>query len=41
MLPEALTGIRPAQAALDAAAMAYTRAAVEKGYLRPTIKGSA
>ena len=40
VLPEALTGARSAQAALDAAAMAYTRAATDKGYLRPAVRGS-
>ena len=40
VLPEALTGIRSAQAALDDAAMAYTRAATDKGYLRPAVRGS-
>ncbi len=34
VLPEALAGSRPVQAALDAAAAAYSRAALEKGYLR-------
>jgi len=33
VLPEALTGERSPQAALDAAAAAYTRAATEKGYI--------
>ncbi len=34
VLPDALAGERPAQAALDAAAAAYARVATEKGYLR-------
>jgi len=33
MLPDALTGERPAQVALDAAAAAYARALVEKGFV--------
>ena len=41
VLPEALTGTRSAQAALDAAAAAYTRSAIEKGYLRPGVRGAA
>ena len=35
VLPDALAGVRPVQVALDAAAAAYRRAAVDKGFLRP------
>ncbi len=35
VLPDALAGVRPVQVALDAAAAAYTRSAMEKGFLRP------
>ena len=35
VLPDALAGVRPVQLALDAAAAAYRRAAIDKGFLRP------
>ena len=41
VLPDALAGARSAQAALDAAATAYTRSAIEKGYLPSQGKGPA
>jgi multiple sugar transport system substrate-binding protein len=34
VLPEALTGEKPAQAALDAAAAAYAKIVVEKGFVK-------
>jgi len=34
VLPDALAGVRPVQVALDAAAAAYRRSAMEKGFLR-------
>ena len=34
VLPDALAGVRPVQVALDAAAAAYKRSAIEKGFLQ-------